>query len=219
MIVPVYISESSPPAIRGRLIGVFEVFLQFAQIIGFWVNYGVNIHISGTSDTQWRIPFALQFIPGTALCICMFLQPESPRWLLNKGRVEQAKRVLEKLRRLPADHEYMSWEVSTIMTQIEHERALGAQRSFLAKLKEVILPINRTRLLLGIALMFIQNMSGMFPAAIETSRRFTNSSQASMPSTTSLHLSFLPLASAEPVLAFWPLVCSASSKPVVPHST
>lgn len=52
MIVPVYISESCPPAIRGRLIGIFEIFLQFFQIIGFWVNYGVNIHIPGTSDAQ-----------------------------------------------------------------------------------------------------------------------------------------------------------------------
>ena len=48
LIIPVYISESSPPAIRGRLIGIFEILLQFSQIPGFWVNYGVNQNISGT---------------------------------------------------------------------------------------------------------------------------------------------------------------------------
>ncbi|KAJ5016316.1 putative quinate permease [Colletotrichum sp. SAR 10_99] len=161
MIIPVYISESGPPAIRGRLIGVFEIFLQFSQIIGFWVNYGVNIHISGSSDTQWHVPFALQIIPGSLLSICMFLQPESPRWLLNAGRTDQARRVLQRLRKLPADHPYLNWEINTVLQQIEEETAMGANRGLLEKLREIKLPTNRRRLLLGIALMFIQNMSGI----------------------------------------------------------
>ncbi|KAM0542722.1 hypothetical protein ACHAPJ_012655 [Fusarium lateritium] len=161
MIIPVYISESGPPAIRGRLIGIFEIFLQFSQIIGFWVNYGVNIHISPTSDAQWHIPFGLQLAPGTLLVICMFFQPESPRWLLNAGQTEQARTVLQRLRQLPADHAYLNWEIDSVLRQIEEEKAMGADKSFLAKLREVVGPTNRRRLLLGIALMFIQNMSGI----------------------------------------------------------
>lgn len=42
MCVPVYIAESAPAPIRGRLVGPFEVWLQFAGVIGFWVNYGVQ---------------------------------------------------------------------------------------------------------------------------------------------------------------------------------
>lgn len=161
MIIPVYISESGPPAIRGRLIGVFEIFLQFSQIIGFWVNYGVNIHVSPTSDAQWHIPFALQLIPGSLLVICMFLQPESPRWLLNAGRTEQARKVLQRLRQLPADHAYLDWEINSVLHQIEDEASHGAKKGLLAKLREMVLPANRVRLMLGIALMFIQNMSGI----------------------------------------------------------
>ncbi|KAL6916282.1 hypothetical protein ACHAP8_010914 [Fusarium lateritium] len=161
MIIPVYISESGPPAIRGRLIGIFEIFLQFSQIIGFWVNYGVSIHISPTSDAQWHIPFGLQLAPGTLLVICMFFQPESPRWLLNAGRTDQARKVLLRLRQLPADHAYLNWEIDTVLNQIEEDRAMGADKSFFAKLREVVGPTNRPRLLLGIALMFIQNMSGI----------------------------------------------------------
>jgi MFS family permease len=56
LIVPQYIAEWSPPAIRGRLVGIFEMVLQVSQIIGFWVNYGVNEHISASSDAQWRAP-------------------------------------------------------------------------------------------------------------------------------------------------------------------
>ncbi|KAL2211561.1 MFS quinate transporter QutD [Sarocladium strictum] len=162
MIIPIYISEASPPAIRGKLIGVFEIFLQFAQIFGFWVNYGVNIHISATDDAQWHIPFALQFIPGGLLSICMWFQPESPRWLLNANRIEQARTVLQRLRQLPADDDYLNWEINTVLQQIEQERALGAHMSFVAKVKEIFtVPANRKRLILGICLMFIQNMSGI----------------------------------------------------------
>ncbi|CAH0028134.1 unnamed protein product [Clonostachys rhizophaga] len=161
MIVPVYISESCPPAIRGRLIGIFEIFLQTFMIFGFWVNYGVNIHISGTSDSQWHIPFALQLIPGTLLVICMFFQPESPRWLLNADRVLEARKVLQRLRQLPNDDDYLNWEINTILHQIEEENAMGAKKSFLGKLREIALPANRIRLILGVTLMFIQNMSGI----------------------------------------------------------
>jgi MFS family permease len=52
LIVPVYISECAPPAIRGRLIGLFECCLQLTQVVGFWVNYGVNAHVSPTSSAQ-----------------------------------------------------------------------------------------------------------------------------------------------------------------------
>lgn len=162
MIIPIYISESSPPAIRGKMIGVFEIFLQCSQIFGFWVNYGVNIHISPTDDAQWHIPFALQFIPGGLLSICMWFQPESPRWLLNADRVEQARTVLTRLRKLPADHDYLNWEINTILQQIQTERAIGADRSFVAKVKEIFsVPASRKRLLLGVALMWIQNLSGI----------------------------------------------------------
>lgn len=162
MIVPIYISESGPPAIRGRLIGVFEIFLQISQIFGFWVNYGVNIHISADSNAQWRLPFALQLVPGSLLVICMFLQPESPRWLLNAGKVDEARKVLQRLRQLPADDAYLQWEVNSILQQIEQEDLRGGKRTLASKLKEIFgNPKMRLRLGLGVAMFVSQNMSGI----------------------------------------------------------
>ncbi|KAL6248627.1 hypothetical protein RBB50_004882 [Rhinocladiella similis] len=160
LIVPVYISECSPPAIRGRLIGIFEIVLQLSQIVGFWVNYGVNKNISGSDDSQWRIPFGLQFVPGTLLVVLMALQPESPRWLAKKGKFPQAQRTLSILRQCPEDHEYLAWELHAIRSQIEAETAESAT-SLLGKLKEIYNTNVRTRLLIAMALMMLQNLSGI----------------------------------------------------------
>ncbi|KAI1418301.1 general substrate transporter [Hypoxylon sp. FL1857] len=161
LVVPQYISECSPPAIRGRLIGMFEIVLQFSQIVGFWVNYGVNQNISGTLDAQWRIPFGLQIIPGTFLTILMLLQPESPRWLIKNGKTEKAIKSLCEIRRLPREDDYISWEVDTVKEQLLSESELGTTRPFSAKFKEMVKRSNRSRLALGMGFMMLQNLSGI----------------------------------------------------------
>lgn len=82
MVVPVYIAEASPPLIRGRLVGLYEIVAQAGTCIGFWINYGVSLHVRPTS-MQWRIPFAMQLIPGGLLIVGMFFLPESPRFVFS----------------------------------------------------------------------------------------------------------------------------------------
>ncbi|KAL2068306.1 hypothetical protein VTL71DRAFT_16404 [Oculimacula yallundae] len=161
LIIPQYISECSPPAIRGRLIGVFEILLQFSLVIGFWVNYGVNENVSPTSDMQWHIPFAIQFIPGTLLIIAMFFQPESPRWLLFHGREEEAIKNLTYIRQLPVDDAYLQWEIETVKEQVQLEYDSGANASFGRKLRAVFAPGVRNRVAIGMSLMMLQNLSGI----------------------------------------------------------
>ncbi|XXH01765.1 hypothetical protein Hte_008126 [Hypoxylon texense] len=161
LVVPQYISECSPPAIRGRLIGIFEIVLSFSQIVGFWVNYGVNQNISGNSDAQWRIPFALQLIPGSFLIAFMLTQPESPRWLIKAGKTDEAIKSLCKIRRLPLEDDYIAWEVSAVKEQLNHESESGANRSLRGKFKEMLEKGNRERLILGMSLMLLQNLSGI----------------------------------------------------------
>lgn len=161
-IAPVYVAEWAPPAIRGRLVSFFEIFLQAFTILGFWVNYGTKRNIADTQEAQWQIPFALQLIPGTLLAVMMWFQPESPRWLLIKGKETEAKASLSKIRNLPEEHEYIDYEVMACMTSLSHEASLqGGQPSFWRQLKESCGKENRRRLLLGIFLMFAQNFTGV----------------------------------------------------------
>ena len=126
------------------------------------MNYGVSLHVPKTLDKQWQIPFGFQILPASLLIILMFFQPESPRWLVKAGKANKARRNLSRLRKLPLDHEYISWEMTTAQLQIETENSLGASRSVWAGVQQAFtLRGNRQRLLTGMALMLLQNMSGI----------------------------------------------------------
>ncbi|GAM37220.1 hypothetical protein TCE0_022f06954 [Talaromyces pinophilus] len=160
MIIPTYISECAPPALRGRLVGIFEIFIQVSQIVGFWVNYGVQLHISNSSDTQWRLPFGLQFVPGTLLLFTMPFQPESPRWLMQKNCAGVARKSLARIRKLPEDHPYVNWEIELINSQIVEESERNPS-TIINHLKGPFTAKIWPRLLIGMALMLLQNLSGI----------------------------------------------------------
>ncbi|KAG6856925.1 hypothetical protein H0H87_012176 [Tephrocybe sp. NHM501043] len=122
-LAPIYVAEISPPAIRGRLIGLYELCWQIGGVIGFWINYGVNIHIK-PGRPQWLIAFAVQFIPGGLLFIGAIFLTESPRWLVSRDRNSQALKNLSYLRHLPEDHPYVVEEYQSIEDTIAHERGL-----------------------------------------------------------------------------------------------
>ncbi|KAK0386749.1 hypothetical protein NLU13_6585 [Sarocladium strictum] len=116
--VPIYCSELSPPAIRGRLVGIYELGWQIGGLVGFWINYGLA-ETMAPSHTQWLIPFAVQLIPAGLLLVGAFWIPESPRWLFSKGRREQAMKNLTWLRQLDATDLYLVEEVNYIDQELE----------------------------------------------------------------------------------------------------
>lgn len=158
---PAYVSMNSPPAVRGRMVGLLETVYQAFGVIGFWINYGTNKHISPKDDAQWRIPVGFQLVPGVLLGILMIFQPESPRWSISKGKSEQGVRDLCYLRNLPENHEYIQFEINQIEEQLEEERQRGGGDSFFSKIKEAIGSKNRSRLAVGLGMMLFQNLSGI----------------------------------------------------------
>lgn len=158
---PAYVSMNSPPAVRGKMVGLLETVYQGFGVIGFWINYGTNKHISPKDDAQWRIPVAFQLVPGVLLGLLMIFQPEAPRWSIAKGKREQGIRDLCYLRNLPENHEYVQFEINQIEEQLEEEKAQGKGNSFFSKVKETLGPQNRQRLAIGLGMMLFQNLSGI----------------------------------------------------------
>ena len=165
-VAPMYIAEISPPAIRGRLTGFFESSYQIGALIGFWINFGIVRNISPARSMSWRIPMGVQLIPAGLLVVFFPLLKESPVWLLNKGRDEQAIEVYSYLRNLPKDHSYIAEDVTFVKSQIQHERVASTSDglSFVASLrgvaKEAFLPGIRNRFTLVFLMFMWQAWSG-----------------------------------------------------------
>ena len=97
MVAPLYISEISPPEIRGCLLVLEELSIVTGIVVAFWITYGTQ-YIQ--SEWAWRLPFLLQIIPGIFLGVGILFLPFSPRRLVMKRRDDEALQALGKLRRL-----------------------------------------------------------------------------------------------------------------------
>ena len=100
---PAYISEVAPANIRGRLTTVQQIMIITGLTAAFVVNYFLA-KTAGVSTAQfwggieaWRWMFLMQAIPAAIFLVALFMIPESPRYLVSKGRTEQAKGVLASL--------------------------------------------------------------------------------------------------------------------------
>ncbi|GAO47268.1 hypothetical protein G7K_1478-t1 [Saitoella complicata NRRL Y-17804] len=159
-IVPAYVTEIAPPAIRGRLVGFYEMGWQIGGLVGFWINYGVSTTME-ISHIQWLIPFIVQIIPGAIMLIGSFWLRESPRWLLNRGRSEEAIRNLCWIRNLGEGERYVQEELAMMEAQKESQRqSIGLD--FWAPFRCIWRNSHiRNRLLLGASLFAWQNGTGI----------------------------------------------------------
>ena len=94
-IVPVYISETAPPEIRGQL----NTLPQFTGSSGMFLSYCMVFAMSLMDLPSWRFMLGiLSIISVFYFGLTVLYLPESPRWLVSKGRMIEAKRVLQRLR-------------------------------------------------------------------------------------------------------------------------
>ena len=94
-LVPLYISETAPPEIRGLL----NTLPQFTGSAGMFFSYCMVFGMSLTNKPSWRLMLGVLSIPSLVyFALTVLFLPESPRWLVSKGRMLEAKKVLQSLR-------------------------------------------------------------------------------------------------------------------------
>ena len=172
MVAPLYISEISPPEIRGALLVLEEFSIVSGIVIAFWITYGTRYM---TGEWAWRLPFLLQLIPGLILGLGILFLPFSPRWLISKGRDDEALISLAKLRRLPASDVRVQQEWLDVRAEVAFHQEISAlkhpdlqDKSAMSRIKLELASwadcfkhgcLRRTHV--GVGLMFFQQFVGI----------------------------------------------------------
>lgn len=141
---PMYISEISPPARRGSLVSMYQLFI----VTGILVSYLINYLLSGTGENNWRWMFITGAFPSALFLILLFFIPESPRYLSKKGENEKALNVLTQI----GGKEIARQQLLEIEKSLHNEKA-----SF----RELLNPSLRKVLLVGFLLAILVQMSGI----------------------------------------------------------
>ncbi|XP_028761639.1 probable polyol transporter 4 [Neltuma alba] len=152
MIAPIYIAEISPNITRGSLTTFPEIFINLGILLGYVSNYafsGLSPHIN------WRIMLAVGVLPSVFIGFALFIIPESPRWLVMRNRVEEARSVLSKTN----DNDQ---EVEERLAEIQQAAGL-ANSSKQPVWRELLFPSPALRrmLITGFGIQCFQQISGI----------------------------------------------------------
>ena len=122
-LVPMYQSECAPKSLRGFIVGLYQLAITIGALLAAIV---LNATQHRNDHSAWRIPIALQYVWAFILGGGMLLLPESPRYLLLKGRHAEARKALARLMSLPADSPQVEAEAVEIGLALESEMKDGA---------------------------------------------------------------------------------------------
>jgi SP family galactose:H+ symporter-like MFS transporter len=142
-ISPMYIAELVPAKVRGSLVAVNMLAITTGIVVAYLTDYA----LSGIEG--WRYMFGLAAIPSIILTVAMWRLPDSPRWLISKLKVDQAKRVLQRVR----TESDVSAEITDIQKSMEKQGAGGMTGLFQPSL--------RMPLIVGLGLAVFQQITGI----------------------------------------------------------
>jgi len=159
---PLYIAEISPAAVRGRLVSLNQfaivVGILLAQIVNWRIAQPVDASLSNAAILHswnvqygWRWMFSAVVIPSMIFTIASLFVPESPRWLLVRGRKDNARAVLTRI----GGTTYAEREISGI------EHALAAETHEKSSWLDLLRPGIRRIVFIGIALAVLQQWTGI----------------------------------------------------------
>jgi MFS family permease len=161
IIAPMYIAEIGPAKYRGRMVSLNQLNIVLGISVAFFTNFLILrsaeidsnwVQTLGLEKWNWRWMLGIEAIPALLYFICLSIVPESPRWLMMKGRSNEALLILRKaLGEQAADK-----EVSQISLSIDQQKN-QTKGSFLELLK----PSMRLVMIVGISIAILQQITGI----------------------------------------------------------
>ncbi|KAI1906760.1 hypothetical protein LOZ39_006076 [Ophidiomyces ophidiicola] len=164
--IPMYQAEASAPSSRGFMVSMHGIMFAVGYSLASWIGFGCYFLSANGNMTSfaWRFPLAFQAAPAILLLIGSPWLPFSPRWLLEKGRHEEAHAVLIRLHRTADDPNNISAEKEyfQMKKQLELDREIKQNTGRWDLFKT---GPNRRRAFVGFALMFGNQFTGVLVIA------------------------------------------------------
>lgn len=140
-LVPLFIGEAAPPRLRGSLVSFNQLAITLGILVSFLVDYGLS------ASKDWRLMFGLAVVPAALLFGGMLFQDESAHWLIRQGRIDDARKVLTKVR-----------SGAGVEEEIKDVQSLPRDK---ARFLDLFKPSLRKVVLVGVVLAALQQVTGI----------------------------------------------------------
>ena len=161
ILAPMYIAEVSPPGKRGQMVSINQLNI----VLGFSAAYFCNYFILNASDSDvqwiqaldlsknaWRWMLGIETVPALMFWGMLFLIPRSPRWLIMKGRINEARQVIAKT----AGENFVEQEIAEVRESIEESTTNSGSR-----FKDLFHPSLRLVIAIGLIVGIAQQITGV----------------------------------------------------------
>ncbi|PGH02877.1 hypothetical protein AJ79_07533 [Helicocarpus griseus UAMH5409] len=118
-VCPMYLAEMSSPHVRGWLVGHHPIFLVFGYMLSSWVGYACYFAKDTNPNFAWRFPMCLQILSPLILLAGSYWLPRSPRWLISKGKLDEAWVVIRRLRQSTDDPDDLVAKDEFVQTKVQ----------------------------------------------------------------------------------------------------
>lgn len=134
VVAPMYNAEISPARVRGRMVALTQFNIVFGIMLAYFSNYIINSLNLG--DVTWRWMFGVEAFPALIFFLLLFLNPRSPRWLISKNFVDEAREVIQKL---GSDKDDIENEINEIEESLKAEKDAAKEKFFQSRYAKPIL--------------------------------------------------------------------------------
>jgi sugar porter (SP) family MFS transporter len=148
VVSPMYIAENSPARLRGRLVAITQFNIVLGILLAYLSNYLIGRLSLGAGE--WRLMFGVMALPSIVFFFLLFLTPQSPRWLIALGRVDEVRGVLQKC---GTDPESLEDEIREIQASLDVQHHTLVEPFFCRKYRKPIL--------LAVAIAAFNQLSGI----------------------------------------------------------